>query len=247
MMIKGVDVYHGDGNIDWNRVCAAGYKFAFVKASQGTTIRDSAYEGNLNSAERAGVLVGAYHFFTPTSDAAAQAKWFLRCIDMENYNGMLPPVIDAEKRGGMSINGYTDSIRVWCNIVEDKMGVKPIIYASFDYVINYINHSLEEYPLWIAMWGTMTPKLPLGGWDHWVFWQNSANETVDGMPNDGDVDTDFFNGTVEDLKKLTIGYKNTTTIKIIDATTQRLIATHEMVPDGNHITDQKKIYVKVGT
>ena len=34
--VEGVDVFDGQGSIDWPTVYAAGVRFAFIKATQGT-------------------------------------------------------------------------------------------------------------------------------------------------------------------------------------------------------------------
>ncbi|WP_261382842.1 GH25 family lysozyme, partial [Bacillus licheniformis] len=38
MGIKGIDVSHWQGNINWKKVAGDGIKFAFIKATEGTTL-----------------------------------------------------------------------------------------------------------------------------------------------------------------------------------------------------------------
>jgi GH25 family lysozyme M1 (1,4-beta-N-acetylmuramidase) len=73
-MLKGIDVYAGDGTVNWEKVMAAGFRFAFIKASQGTSIHDSRHATNIRSARDAGLMVGSYHFFLPTSNAAERPR-----------------------------------------------------------------------------------------------------------------------------------------------------------------------------
>jgi GH25 family lysozyme M1 (1,4-beta-N-acetylmuramidase) len=51
-MIKGIDVSHWQGTIDWNKVKAAGIEFAIIKAggSDAGTYTDSKWEANYKGA-----------------------------------------------------------------------------------------------------------------------------------------------------------------------------------------------------
>ncbi|HEX8523815.1 MAG TPA: glycoside hydrolase family 25 protein [Tepidisphaeraceae bacterium] len=65
--IQGIDVYSGDGSVNWTSVKNAGYSFAFVKATEGVNFVDSRFTTNMTSANNAGVYVGPYHFARPDS------------------------------------------------------------------------------------------------------------------------------------------------------------------------------------
>jgi len=60
--INGLDVYSGNGTINWTSVKNGGYDFAFVKATEGVNAFDSAFTTNMSGAHAAGLFVGAYHF-----------------------------------------------------------------------------------------------------------------------------------------------------------------------------------------
>jgi len=62
--VRGVDVSHHNGRVDWPRIRAAGYVFAYLKATEGATFRDRTFLRNRTEATRAGLVTGAYHFFT---------------------------------------------------------------------------------------------------------------------------------------------------------------------------------------
>ena len=58
-----------------------------------------------------------------------------------------------------------------------------------------------DYPLWLGWFpkkyvAGMSPLMPRG-WPAWTFWQYSGKGRISGIQ--GDVDLDFFNGTVEQL------------------------------------------------
>ena len=246
-MLKGCDVYAGDGIIDWAKVKAAGVEFAFIKASQGTTIHDARHATNGGVAKVAGLLFGSYCFFEPTSNASDQAKYFIECVEKDGgFDGQLIPIIDAEKRGGMTVNQYSASIQAWLDVVEAHIGRKPGVYVNGEYAENQLAHTFGEYPLWLATWTTTPPSGRVGGWTGWTWWQNDAYATVPGMPNTNGVDTDRFNGTLDDLKKFIIGApaETTTPVRVIDHASGTLLETLNMVKSGDHIADQGKLYVK---
>lgn len=62
--IKGIDVSHWQGTIDWDKVKAAGIKFAIIKAggSDAGFYTDSKWEANYMGAKSAGIPIGAYYF-----------------------------------------------------------------------------------------------------------------------------------------------------------------------------------------
>jgi len=244
-MLKGVDVYQGDGVIDWTRVKAAGHDFALIKASQGTTIDDGKHAANVANARSAGLVVGSYHFFEPTYNGSAQAKFFADCVG--DFGGQIIPTIDAEKRGGMTVDEYTKSVQAWLDVIEHVIGRKPMIYVNRDYAVNQLNPSFGEYPLWLAQRKKTPPTGPIAGWSNWTFWQNDAYATVPGLPNVKGVDTDRFSGTLADLNGLIVGGQpqpTTTPVKVVNHETGELIETLNMVPNGNHIADDRKLYVR---
>jgi len=204
-MLKGVDVYRGDGNIDWTRAYREGKcRFAIIKASEAD-FADSAYKRNTREARKAGLYVGAYHFLRPTGDAIRQAKRFLATL--ENPTNQLPPTLDVEDIGNMSRLTYTMSVIAWLRFVEGALGVRPMIYANRDYICSKLTLGSTDwarYPLWLAEWRTGT-RWPTNvpGWPQGpTIWQNSAYATVPGLPNIGGVDTDRFLGGVPEMEGL---------------------------------------------
>src|SRR5437016_13909496 len=74
--VRGIDVSHHQGPIDWDAVASDGVTFAYIKASEGGDYQDRRFKENWLGARHAGVLAGAYHFFTFCKDGAAQAENF---------------------------------------------------------------------------------------------------------------------------------------------------------------------------
>lgn len=205
MPIKGFDIFKGDGTCDFAQAFAAGYSFAYVKATQRLT-PDARWSDNILGAQSVGLLAGSYEFFEPTGDAANQARAFLAKVGgAAGLKGQLLPVVDVERRGGMTVLQYTQSVAAYCDVLEHAIGRKPILYMSRDYALHgVISEWFAGYPLWLAQWQTEAPAGAVGAWAHWTFWQDSANATVPGLPNVGGADTDRFAGTLAELQKLVV-------------------------------------------
>ena len=63
MEIKGIDVSHWQGSIDFNKVKAFGIDFVILKAGQ--KVKDPMFEEYYEKAKEAGLNVGCY-FFAPS-------------------------------------------------------------------------------------------------------------------------------------------------------------------------------------
>jgi GH25 family lysozyme M1 (1,4-beta-N-acetylmuramidase) len=79
--INGLDVYSGDGTINWTSVKNGGYGFAFVKADEGVNAPDSKFATNMSGANAVGMYVGPYHF-AHTESLSPQGT-----VKFDNYTG----------------------------------------------------------------------------------------------------------------------------------------------------------------
>lgn len=184
-MLPGIDVSRYQKNIDWGKVVAAGIKFVFIRATQGRSYTDPYFEKNYAGAKAAGLPVGAYHFFTPTQDAVGQAKHFLEVTD--KMVKCLPPVLDVEDSGALSVVQYQESMEAWLNHVELMIGRKPIIYANMSYLSKFkLVETFPDNPFWYARYNKTAPA------GDWLFWQHTSSGKVDGIT--GNVDLDWFRG-----------------------------------------------------
>ena len=196
-MINGIDVSHWNQAIDWTQIKAGGFGFCYMKATEGVNSLDQKYAAFAQGAKALGILGGAYHFFHPSLDGAAQAEFFLRVMSPLQE---LPPVLDLETTNMMRVDSIIRRCLDWLQIVEVATKKIPIIYSSPSFMEQLGNVSaFTRYPLWIAHYGVKAPRIP-APWTNWTFWQNSEKGKVSGVW--GDCDLDVFNGTVDDLTLL---------------------------------------------
>src|SRR5262249_28045803 len=60
-VVEGIDVYEGQGTIDWNQVHASGREFAIARIADGNHI-DSTFATNYAGIRAAGMVRGSYYF-----------------------------------------------------------------------------------------------------------------------------------------------------------------------------------------
>jgi len=198
-IVKGVDVSHYDGTIDWAAAHGAGIAFAFMKSTESTGFVDPEFATNWKGAGANGVIRGAYHFFRASADATAQTDFFVQTAGVPAA-GDLPLTIDLETLDGVAAATVASDALTFLARVEQKSGKKPIVYTSASFLSSIGSPAgFGAYTLWVANWQVSCPKLPSPPWSDWTFWQDSATAKVAGIPASA-VDSDQFNGTLADLQ-----------------------------------------------
>ena len=200
--VHGIDVSKYQGVINWKsvknmKVADVNIDFAFIKATQGLRTIDLKYYQNIVRARQADMPVGSYHFFLTYRDATEQAELFCNVASVKK--GDLPPVIDVEEAKGMSDEKIRKGVQTWCDYVEKKYQVKPIIYTNAGFYKRYLAGHFDDYTLWVAHYKTAKkPSVDRA----WAFWQHSEEANINGIY--GKVDFNVFNGDMEDLEELKV-------------------------------------------
>ncbi len=209
--VPGIDVSYWDAGIDWPKVRATGQRFVFVKATEADSYADPTFDDNWRGAKTAGLLRGAYHFFRSNIDPKKQATKFIDYVKSMGDNGELPPVLDLETNDGQTKDKVIARAKIWLDLVEAAFNRKPIIYSGQYFLQDYFIETgggppawAKDYPLWLAQYPNnyvdgSQPYLPRG-WYKWTFWQYSEKGVVNGI--NAKVDLNLFNGTLEELYKL---------------------------------------------
>jgi lysozyme len=202
--VRGVDVSHFRGKVDWARVHRGGYRFAFAEASKGFGA-DWTYATNRAGAKRAKVAFGAFHFAEPSgrsrsaivADASDEAGFFVSVAQPQT--GELAPVLDLERTNGLSPSSLRLWTTTWLDQVWHQVGARPTIYSS----PAFWRHAMADASvfatsgsrLWIAHWHVRAPRVPAAGWAAagWSFWQWTDCNHVAGIR--GCADGDVFRGS----------------------------------------------------
>jgi lysozyme len=193
--VRGIDVSHHQGPIDWPRVARAGISFAFLKATEGGTHIDENFRENFEEARAAGIAVGAYHFFTFCKSGAEQAANFTAAVP--HQPGTLPPVVDIEFGGNCAarptVEEFGKELGDFLTEVEQGFGQHAIVYLAGDAASTY-GDAVPNRPRWVR--SIVWP--PMG--QDWLVWQYHNAGRVDGV--DGIVDLNVLQGDRQTLEAL---------------------------------------------
>jgi lysozyme len=196
--LEGIDVSYYQGQPDWSAVAGGGIEFAITRVNHGDFM-DPEFGTNWNAIRDVGMIRGAYQYFDPGGDPEEQAMVFIEEVGVLGP-GDLPGVIDVEATDGLSAEAVAANVSTWLDLVEAGTGRKPIIYTgSYFWDDNVQTDAFNGHPLWIAHYTNSCPNLPTV-WGNWTMWQYSSTGSIPGIS--GNVDTNVFNGNVEELHDL---------------------------------------------
>ncbi|MEZ4921234.1 MAG: GH25 family lysozyme [Saprospiraceae bacterium] len=203
--VHGIDVSRYQGQIDWQRVADmevgdTRISFAFIKATEGSWIKDPQFTRNWKEAGKTRLYRGAYHYFLPNISPQHQANLFIRQVRLKP--GDLPPMVDIEETRAMSVEQVRMYTLRFLKLLEAHYGVAPIVYTGLDfYRIHFAEQSeFDAYPFWLAHYHV--PSLEVPDKRIFSFWQHSNKGTINGINEQ--VDFNVFNGSIESLERLRI-------------------------------------------
>ena len=187
--VRGVDLSAHNGDVDFNALRASGISFVMLKASEGATHQDKRFVENVRNARKAGLKVGAYHFFRFDVPGHMQALNFLNAVRGRQLD--LPIAVDVETwRNSTNIDRkeVVESLTEMVDYLESR-GYRVMLYTNKEGSVAYVSGSrLQELPLWICSF----TDPPVADTIQWQLWQHSHRGKVDGVI--GAVDLNTFNG-----------------------------------------------------
>lgn len=214
-IVNGIDVSEYQGEIDWQKVKAAGIDYAFIRVGYrgygdaGTLddikTKDKYFDINIANAIAADIKVGIYIYSQAitTTEAREEAQYILKNIG--DYPIRMPLVMDYEYAGdssGLTGRLYRANLSkatatkiclAFCDEIA-KAGYTPMVYANKNMLTDHLNASDitdKGYPIWLALYGKGDYNVLENTYENrHDFWQYSSGGTVDGI--NGRVDMDFF-------------------------------------------------------
>ncbi len=173
-------------------------RFVILRATMGNRSKDKNFDEFWNLAKKHNLIRGAYHFYRPDEDPVKQANNFLESVKLEE--GDLVPVLDIEKIPlRYSREKLIENLKIWCRIVEEKYGEKPVIYTYYHYYRDYLQDEFDGYPLWLANYNDVPEPAPDTDWNMWQFTEKGIVYGINTK-----VDLNVFNGNMWSLRRLTI-------------------------------------------
>lgn len=194
-MIRGIDISHWNGVIDFNRVKASGIDFVIIKAggSDYGFYTDKMFKTNYERARAAGLKVGAYYFvgknFLGAANGISDAVRFCEIIKGMEFE--YPLFLDIETTPAQRKDEATEAAKAFCDTME-RAGYFVGIYASdiSGFKERLDRDALREYSWWVARYSQEGPSYARD----WSIWQYSSKGMVPGISGSVDLDrskTDF--------------------------------------------------------
>ena len=186
----GIDVSAHQGSINWEKVATdKKIKFVYIKATEGATFVDSHYKMNVKGARENGLKVGSYHYLRNTSPIKKQFEHFSSVVDKNSQD--LIPMVDVED------NVSKDGIMLFCKLVKERYGKKPVIYGTNRSYNTYCAPDFNDHILMIGRYGKRKPVI--NGSGHYSIWQFSEKGRIPGIPKAVDLDRAHPSFNVRDL------------------------------------------------
>lgn len=188
----GIDISRWQGNIDFNKIKAAGCEFVIIRmaVSNGKDDEiglDSYYKTNVKKAKKAGLKVGVYVYTSASSidEIKSQAKFVRKKLNKIKLD--FPIAYDFEswrEINELKVNKYDlmNYINEFYKIVH-KDGYEVMLYSSKFYLENVWEN--KDYPVWLAHYIDQTNYK-----GKYILWQLASDGQIDGI--DGDVDIDVY-------------------------------------------------------
>lgn len=201
--VRGIDVSSHQGDIDWDILSKKGIKFAFIKATEGSSFVDEKFNINYENAIKTNLKIGAYHFFSYDSEGITQAYNFIAHVP--KMEEMLPPVVDIEFYGDKyknvpDIEETQKQLQIMLEKLEEYYEKKPIIYATYKSYNLYIANNFKDNYIWIRD-VYFIPKLKDNR--EWTFWQYTDKIKLDAYNGKEErIDMNVFNGNIDEFEKL---------------------------------------------
>ncbi len=196
----GVDVSYYQGEIDWEKVKADGYEFAFIRlgyrgyGEEGTLNLDERFHENIRNAREAGLDVGVYFFAQAVNEeeAVEEAEFVLDAL--EGYELQMPVVYDPEsvadeeaRTNDVTGEQFTRNTDAFCRRISEA-GYESMIYCNMMWEAFELDlEQLSDYPVWYADYQSF-PQTPY----HFEMWQYTEQGTVAGISTAADINIQFL-------------------------------------------------------
>lgn len=192
-MVRGVDVSSYQEDVDFGRLKEQGIEFAYIKATEGASHVDSSFKEKWSAASDAGVIAGAYHYFSYSDSGVKQAENFIET--MGALEGRLIPAVDMELTMEEVYHppekeAVVKGLKSFLAVVEEKYGVKPLIYCKKDYYDKYLADDFGDYLLWARnVWYPIWTEFG----ENWAVWQYNDKGVMDGYKGEKYIDLNAVN------------------------------------------------------
>lgn len=190
---------------------AGGIGCVIVKATQGKDYVDPTFARWVVAVQKAGLMLGLYHFGSDTAEGTTQAGWFLDHASGV-FGGVIPPnvrlVLDWETNPKGAHTMPYHAARDFLDACASSSTLKPILYSGSSFLCARVtspDDPLGDFPLWVAAYGPVTPRVPpschvtLFQYTDGKFGPNDQSTFPRITPGFGGIDRSSFDGTAAEF------------------------------------------------
>lgn len=199
--VRGIDISHHQGPVDWAKLPAQHVRFVYLKASEGGDWTDPLFAQNLNAAPAKGIALGAYHYFTFCASGRIQAANFLHAVPPQAPL-TLPPAVDVEYVGNCAARPsrarFAHELLVFIDLAGARFHKAPVLYSTRSFFEDYLSGpEFANHPFWVR---SLVGEAQWSKGRRVLFRQFADHARYDGVA--GPVDVDLFNGSEAEFAKL---------------------------------------------
>lgn len=192
MAIKGIDVSHHQGEIDYRMIKEnhPEIKFVIAKATEGCTYTDNCFDRNMGECKDVGLLRGAYHYVRGDVSFYDQARHFINVVEDYGKDVVLALDVEDHTLTGKMASFVAGGVYEMAAEIYDTLHTYPLIYVSRAFMSpNMFNNIGNICGGWIASWGDKTPhRSDLNT----SIWQYTSKGRVSGIRGDVDMDIAYI-------------------------------------------------------
>ena len=195
----GIDVSHHQGKINWKEVAKdKQIQFVYIKATQGTSVKDKNYEQNIKAARRQGLRCGSYHYLSCLTSIRSQFRNFQKT--MRGHKQDLIPMIDVEREGvkRWGKKQLQDSVALFAKLIKKKYGKKPLIYSHVKFYNSYLSPRFNNYFLFMSRYSSVRPSIK--GIGRHNIWQFSDHGKIRGISGHVDLNRFMLGTSLADIR-----------------------------------------------
>ena len=189
--VDGIDVSRVQTITDPAAVYAAGFRFAFAKASEGTGYRDPAARRHLDALSAAGLLVGAYGFARVSLGQPREQARLAYDAATSDGRHVVRMALDLESCPAGTPWAYLRDFAIeWVDEMRG-FGSMPVLYTMASW-LGPLGATALEVPVWVAQyrsttraWAPDAASVLPGVWDLWQY-SGDGGHRVAGIPQDCD-------------------------------------------------------------